>query len=87
MSKKISYHNAPDEVDFSHLVEVDSRELGLPTPQEIASRIRLRPQKVTITLDVLSVNFFKQKAVEHGVKYQSMIREVLREYSQRHAQA
>lgn len=84
MSKKIKYHEAPEEIDFSHLVEVDSKELSLPSPKEIALSIRLKPQKVTITLDARSVDFFKQKAVQYGVKYQTMIREVLLKYSQQH---
>lgn len=84
MNKKIIYRDAPKDIDFSHLVEVDANDLGLPSPEEIALSIKLKPQKVTITLDERSVDFFKQKAQQYGVKYQSMIREVLLKYSQQH---
>ncbi|MDD5347016.1 MAG: CopG family transcriptional regulator [Candidatus Omnitrophica bacterium] len=40
--------------------------------------------KVTIYLDRLSVDFFKQKAKKHRGKYQRMIREVLDRYVQRY---
>lgn len=84
MRKKIKYDDAPKDINFSDLVEVDEKRFGLPSPEEIASSIKLKPQKVTITLDARSVDFFKKKANQYGVKYQSMIREVLLKYSQQH---
>jgi len=84
MIKKIKHNNAPKDINFSDLIEVDEKKLGLPSPEEIALSIKLKPQKVTITLDERSVDFFKKKANQYGVKYQSMIREVLLKYSQQH---
>jgi len=84
MNKKIKYSDAPKDISFSKLVEIDANDIGLPSPEDIALSIKYKPQKVTITLDARSVVFFKQKAQQYGVKYQSMIREVLLRYSQQH---
>ncbi|MBP9691594.1 CopG family transcriptional regulator [Candidatus Woesebacteria bacterium] len=85
MSKKTTYKNAPKDIHFSQLEVVDSHLAGIPSPEAIAKAIELKPQKVTITLDSGSVDFFKRMASEHGVKYQAMIREVLLRYSQIHS--
>ncbi len=42
--------------------------------------------KVTLVVDKESVDFFRSKARKAGLKYQRMIREVLREYSHHYQQ-
>lgn len=55
--------------------------LPLPSPAEIARS--LRHAKITILLDAPTVEFFKQKSAEHHVSYQQMIRQVLRNYTEK----
>ena len=50
----------------------------LPPPSELAkAKILVR---VTIDLDLETINFFKKQADKHRTKYQRMIRRVLDEY-------
>ena len=50
----------------------------LPHPAEL---LRKEPKvKVTITLNTATVDFFKRHAEENGVKYQTMINELLDRY-------
>ena len=78
-NKKIVYTEPDEPMVFGKRVY----DLNIPSPAELASYIKPKGQKVTITLDPGSVEFFKKKAKEHGVKYQAMIREVLIQYSER----
>ena len=54
----------------------------LPPPEELFPK--REAVKVTLVMDKESVAFFRHEAHEVGMKYQRMIREVLREYSHRH---
>ena len=54
----------------------------LPPPEELFPK--RDAIKVTLVVDKESVEFFRYEAHERGMKYQRMIREVLREYSHRH---
>lgn len=85
MKKQIKYTDPPEDIDFASMRVVDPSTLNLPTPQEIATYLKSKSQKVTITLDAPSVAFFKKQAQKHGSKYQSMIREVLTRYAQSHS--
>ena len=51
----------------------------LPPPHELAKARRI--VRVTIELDLSSINFFKRQAQKHKTKYQRMIREVLSKYA------
>ena len=50
----------------------------LPPPEELV--FPQQTVKITISLSSLSVEFFKQQAKKHRVKYQQMIRELLDRY-------
>jgi hypothetical protein len=54
----------------------------LPPPEELFPR--REGIKVTLTVDRDSVDFFRSRARRSGLKYQRMMREVLREYSHRY---
>jgi len=54
----------------------------LPPPEELFPK--KEGVKVTLIVDKESVNFFRKKAQKVGLKYQRMIREVLREYVHRY---
>jgi len=55
----------------------------LPPPEKLLQREAR--MKITITLDAATVRFFKTVAVKMGLKYQRMIREVLKGYAARYA--
>lgn len=58
----------------------------LPPPEELVFPQR-KTVKVTISLSELSVEFFKQQAKKHHVKYQQMIRELLDNYTIKYSQS
>jgi len=57
----------------------------LPPPEELFPREEIL--KVTLRLDRRSVEFFKAIAKKSGMKYQRMMREVLRRYAHHHQAA
>lgn len=83
MKKKTEYSNAPEELAES--IEVGMKVLDfLPPPSELA---RKSPKvKVTITLNKLSVEFFKNHARTNHTKYQTMINDVLDQYAQKYSE-
>ena len=54
----------------------------LPPPEELV--FKAEPVKVTMVLSKASVAFFKKKAREHHVPYQTMIRSLVDAYVARH---
>jgi len=54
----------------------------LPSPEDLFPADELA--KITIALDQETIQFFKKKADKLGLKYQRMIREVLKSYAQRY---
>lgn len=55
----------------------------LPPPEELLPQEKVT--KITITLDIETIAFFKATAKKHGTKYQRMMREVLRGYAQKYS--
>lgn len=55
----------------------------LPPPDKLFSKEE--KTKITITLDSATVQFFKKAARRAGLKYQRVIREVLKGYAARYA--
>jgi hypothetical protein len=55
---------------------------SLPSPEELFPPDELA--KITIALDQETLQFFKSKASKLGLKYQKMIREVLKGYAKRY---
>ena len=81
MSKKTIYRDAPTDVaEAINAAEVIDD--FLPPPEKLV--LRDETVKVTISLTLKSVDFFKKTAEEQGVPYQTMIRKVLDLYSQRY---
>lgn len=75
----VKYTDPPDLPDPKNLVEV-SKDF-LPRPEELVFKKARR--KITITLDQMSIDFFKAEAARLHVPYQRMIRNLLQEYAQR----
>lgn len=79
MTKKITYEDNP-------WPDVDARDLRiipdfLPKPWELAALEK--KEKITITLNKESVDFFKKQAKKYKTPYQAMIRNLLQQYAQR----
>jgi len=69
------------EEDFDGLKMEDFKtavDPRLPSPAEIAKS--LKKARISIVIDLPSVDYFKKQAAKHGVSYQKMIRRVLRHY-------
>lgn len=53
----------------------------LPPPGELAPQDEVA--KITLTVDVDTIEFFKEMADNYGTKYQRMMREVLKGYAKK----
>lgn len=54
----------------------------LPAPEELMpSRSQ---KKITILLDAGTIQFFKEAALKYGLKYQQMMREILKRYAEKY---
>lgn len=51
----------------------------LPPPAELA--VPEETEKITISLNKSSIEFFKRQAQQHNTKYQRMIRELIDKYA------
>lgn len=79
MNNKRKYEKAPLDIAEA----IDQAEVVadfLPPPDQLVPREET--VRVTLNLNKRSVDFFKVKARENGVPYQSMIRKVLDIYAQ-----
>ena len=54
----------------------------LPSPEELFPKMEMK--KITIEVDLETVDFFKLKAKKAGTKYQKMMREVLKIYAKKY---
>ncbi len=77
-NKKIVYENIPAWENQNELVEIKD---FLPKPEDLI--FKPKAKKVTLTLSVDSIDFFKEKADEFNTSYQPMIRNLLDEYTRR----
>ena len=82
-TKKINdgYEDGPDDLNWKDYIP--AHDPRLPSPQEVAEM--LKNARITIILDDQTVSFFKREAKNNEVKYQAMIREVLRNYARQHS--
>ena len=71
LSRKIQYTDEP-------IGDVTVMADFLPSPKELA--LKSKNTKVTISLSVESVAYFKEAAKENHTQYQKMIRQLLDEY-------
>lgn len=78
MKKKTDYKDAPGKISKAILAS-DIIEDFLPAPENLIKKEDT--VKITIQLSAKSVNFFKEKAHEQGVPYQTMIKTVLDKYT------
>lgn len=76
--KKIAYEDIPAWENQNELVEIKD---FLPKPEDLI--FKPKAKKVTLTLSVDSIDFFKEKAEEFNTSYQPMIRSLLDEYTRR----
>ena len=79
MKKKTKYSKNFDGLNPKNLIRV--QDDFLPSPEEFA-RAR-KTAKITIEIDGKTLDWFKQKANELNIKYQPLIRDVLKAYSER----
>jgi hypothetical protein len=80
-TKEIVYTDAPPDVEAA----LDAGKIipnFLPPPDQLV--FKKAKQKVTIMLDRNTIDFFKRSAKENGVKYQTMINNLLDSYAQHH---
>jgi uncharacterized protein (DUF4415 family) len=81
MKSRIEYTDAPPDVERA----LDGAKPVfdfLPPPEKLV--LKKEKQKVTIMLSKESVEFFKRAAKENGVKYQTMINNLLDSYARHH---
>ena len=84
MKKNIRYTKAPKDIEESLERSVEVPDF-LPSPDMLVhpdERMR-----ITIYLNKRIIDFFKQQAEEHNVKYQTMINNVLGVYASKYKQA
>ena len=87
---EVEYTDAPPDVEAAFDAMEAAIEQGedpfvdvLPPPEQLVLK---RPkQKVTLMLDKSSVEFFKRSAGENGVKYQTMINNLLENYVKKYS--
>lgn len=75
--KKIKYTNHPDFPAIKNVRIVDD---FLPRPEDLVTQKTTR--KVTIALDIGSIQYFKEKSKKLNEPYQRVIRNLLQKYSQ-----
>jgi hypothetical protein len=80
MNKDAIYTDAPASLAES-LTAGEIIPDFLPSPEQLVRR--MSKTELTITLNSRSVEFYKQYAEAHHIKYQTMINEVLDIYAQR----
>lgn len=78
MKKKTDYKNATEKISRA-IMASDIIEDFLPAPENLIKKEDT--VKITIKLSSKSINFFKEKAHEQGVPYQTMIKTVLDKYT------
>jgi predicted DNA binding CopG/RHH family protein len=79
MIKRIKYTNEPSDVDLDAARIVKD---VLPPPEQLV--FKEKTVKITLALSENSVNFFKDQADKHGLKYQQMIRSLIDKYVSAH---
>jgi uncharacterized protein (DUF4415 family) len=83
MKKRTVYTDAPPDVEYAlEHGTVIPRPDFLPPPDQLV--FREKKQKITIMLNESTIDFFKRSARENGVKYQTMINNLLDSYVQLH---
>ena len=83
MSNNDGYTDAPDDINeaLEHSVPIED---FLPSPEEFI--LRAKKEKITISIDKHSLDFYKAYAKKHNAKYQTMINDVLGSYADKHSQ-
>ena len=78
MTSSVRYTDAPADIDYAldGAIVIDGL---LPAPSELIRKIE--KEKITIAIDKDSLDLFKQYAIKHNAKYQSMINGVLSSYA------
>lgn len=80
MKKKIKNNKKNSDEPIGHLTRIDDT---LPSPEELF--IPDEKVKITIALDRETLAFFKSRSKKNGVKYQKMIREILKKYAEKYS--
>lgn len=76
-NKKISYL---DDEPIGKLKRIPD---FLPSPEELFPKEKAR--RITLVVDDNTVSFFQKKAEKMGIKYQPMMRRILKEYAAHHS--
>ena len=81
MKSKIRYRNAPKRVAKA-IAEAKIVADFLPSPDQLI--FKEDTVKITLSLSEKSVKFFKAKAKQYNVPYQTMIKKVVDLYTEQH---
>ncbi|MDR1358236.1 MAG: BrnA antitoxin family protein [Coriobacteriales bacterium] len=81
MKDAIEYTDAPADVEYALAGKVRVLDF-LPPPEQLVERVE--KEKITILLNKHSVDFFRTAAEKEGVKYQTMINNLLDTYVRRY---
>ena len=82
MKTGVKYQEAPADIEAA-LDQAERVIDFLPAPDQLVPKIE--KQKVTIMLNRESVDFFKRTARKNGVKYQTMINNLLDSYARKYS--
>jgi hypothetical protein len=78
MNKRRKYEEEDGPSDFARVIPD-----FLPPPEKLFPPEYF--QKITLRLDRPSIDFYKASAKRHGLKYQRLMREVLKRYALQHS--
>jgi len=78
----VEYHDAPADIEAA-LDRAERVVDFLPAPDQLVPKVE--KQKITIMLNRESVDFFKRVARKNGVKYQTMINNLLDSYARKYS--
>jgi hypothetical protein len=81
MKGKTKYRNAPKRVAEA-IAQSDIVTDFLPSPDKLV--LKENTVKITLSLSRKSIEFFKAKAIQYDVPYQTMIKKVVDLYAQQH---
>ncbi|MCL2869837.1 BrnA antitoxin family protein [Candidatus Saccharibacteria bacterium] len=79
----VRYTDAPAEIARAIDAAVSVNDF-LPSPESFADKII--KEKITLNVDRGSLNLFREYAKKHGLKYQSLMNQVLASYAEKQLQ-
>ena len=78
--KKVNYTDAPEEIAEAIVVAEPIGDF-LPSPEFFAEK--LTKEKISLNVDAQAVARYRAYAKKHGLKYQSLMNQVLSNYAEK----